>query len=476
MTTFVHKGAASVRNFTSAAIAAALSFTAVLAHAQSNEAQDTDSALVHDDGTPFTTDEKIAFLLQELDTLKRQRDLDQELAQKAADKTPVATLDKKGLKYVSADQTYDLGLNAQVNVDVHSFGNDSGAFIDETQDRLLRLTFSGRAGNASFRLVPEFGGTSSAAASIVDGYVEYKFGDHALVRAGKFKSPLGLERLQADADVIWTERGHSTNLVPNRDVGFQLSGTALSNTVEYQVGVFNGASDNVNFNNDLDNKKDIAWRVFAQPFANTDLVALQGFGIGVAGSDGKHLGNTTNTQLSTYRTPGQQTFFRYATGVYSSGKETRFNPQAWFYFENFGVLADYVEARQDVKLNTTSARLKHRALDVSGSWVLTGESLSYKGGVKPNADFNPGKGGWGAVELTARYGYTDIDDATFTSGFASLSSSASKAESTGFGVGWYWSENLKLLADFDHTKFTRGSTTGDRPAEDFASGRIQFRY
>ncbi len=469
-----------MRNFKSslslAAVAAALALTPVLAHAQDDDTP-APSPFVHADGTPFTTDEKIAALQEELDTLKRQHDLDQELAAKAADKTPQATLDKKGLKFVSPDGKYTLGLNAQVNVDVHSFGNDGGAFVDELQDRLVRLTFTGQAGNASFRVVPEFGGTSSAAASIVDGYVEYKFADLFQLRAGKFKSPLGLERLQSDPDVIWTERGNSTNLVPNRDDGIQLFGTGWSGALEYQLGVFNGATDGVNLNNDLDNKKDIAGRVFVQPFANSDIVALQGLGIGWAGSDGKHLGSTTNTELASYKTPGQQTFFKYASNVFSNGKETRSNPEAWFYLENFGVLADYVDVKQAVKLASATATLEHKALDVSGSWVLTGETLSYKGGVKPTHDFNPNGSGWGALELTARYGYTDIDNATFTGGFASASASASKATSTGFGLAWYWSENMKVMADFDRTKFVGGAAAGgNRPTEDFASGRFQFRY
>ncbi|MGZ3304513.1 MAG: OprO/OprP family phosphate-selective porin [Asticcacaulis sp.] len=434
------------------------------------------SPFVHDDGTPFTADEKIELLQQELDTLKRQRDLDQEVSTAAAAKTPVATLDRKGLSFTSADGKYQFAINAQVNVDADSFGGDGGTLQDQIQDRLIRPTFSGRAGNASFRFTPELGGSSSAAASIVDAYVEYKVSDPIQFRAGKFKSPIGLERLQSDADVIWTERGHSTNLVPNRDVGYQLFGTALGGSVEYQVALLDGAADGVNFNNDTDNHKDIAARVFAQPFAQSDIVWLQGLGVGYAATDGKHIGNATTTQLPTYKSPGQQTFFKYAANVFANGKETRSNPEAWFYLNNFGLLADYVEATQDVRLGVNTARLKNRALDVSGSWILTGETASYKGGVKPAHDFAIDGSGWGAWEITARYGYTDVDNAAFTGGFASLSSSASKATSTGVGIGWYLSENLKLLADWDHTKFVRGAAVGNRLTEDFASGRVQFRY
>jgi len=451
---------------------AALTFIAPSAFAQ--DAQK--SVFVHDDGTPFTADEKIEFLQQELDTLKRQRDLDQEVSAGAAAKTATATLDGKGLVFSSPDGRYQFAINAQVNVDADGFGHDGGALQDQIQNRLIRPTFSGRAGNASFKITPELGGSSTAAASIVDAYVEYKVSDPIQFRFGKFKAPIGLERLQADADVLWTERGHSTNLVPNRDVGYLAFGTLASGAVEYQIGALNGAADGVNFNNDLDNHKDLVYRVFTQPFAQTDFVWLQGLGVGYAGTDGNHTGDATNTQLPSYKTPGQQTFFKYASNAVSNGKETRSNPEAWFYLNNFGLLVDYVEARQDVRLGASTARLKNRALDVSGSWILTGEAATFKGGVKPYHDFNIDGSGWGAWELTARYGYTDIDDAAFTGGFAFLSSSASKATSTGFGIAWYLSQNLKLLADFDKTRFARGAATGNRPDETFTSGRVQFRY
>ena len=458
-----------------AAMAVALTFAAPAAFAQ-DQSSGQKSIFVHEDGTPFTADEKIELLQQELDTLKRQRDLDQEVATGAAAKQATASLDSKGLLFTSPDGKYAFGINAQVNVDADGFGKDGGTLTDQIQDRLIRPTFSGRAGNASFLITTELGGSSVAASSIVDAYVAYKVSDPIQFKFGKYKSPIGLERLQADADVLWTERGNSTNLVPNRDVGYELFGTLAGGQVEYQLAELDGAADGVNFSNDLDNRKDLAYRVFALPFAQTDFVWLQGFGLGFAGTDGNHVGTTTNTELPAYKTTGQQTFFKYNANVFAYGKETRTNPEAYFYLNNFSLLADYVEEKQGVKLGTSVAQLKNKALDISGSWIITGEQASFKGGVKPFHDFNINGSGWGAWELTARYGYTDIDDAAFTGGFASLSSSASKATSTGFGLAWYLSQNLKLLADVDKTKFVRGAATGNRPDENFTSGRVQFRY
>lgn len=463
----------------SLALGLATALTPVLAHAQ-NTGQDGDAQpapFIHPDGSAFTTDEKIDALQAQLNTLKSQRDLDQELADKAAAKTPVATLDKKGLKFVSADGKYELDINAQVNIDARNYGSGASAGSDDVFARLIRPTISGRAGNAFFKVTPEFAGSSVSSASLVDGYIGYKFSNAAQIQAGKFKSPIGLERLQSAADILFTERGHSTNLVPNRDSGVQLSGNLIPNVLEYQLGVFDGATDNANIANDSDNQKDVAYRIFATPFSQSGAVWLQGFGIGWAGSTGKHLGNATTTQLPSYKTPGQLTFFKFASGAFANGKETRSNPEAYFYLNNFGLLADYVEAKQQVANAVKSAELTQRALDVSGSWVLTGESVGFKGGVKPAHDFNPKNGGWGALELVARYGYTDIDNAAFTDGFASISSAASKATSTGVGLSWYWSENVKWLLDYDQTKFKGGAAAGaDRADEKFTSAAIQFRY
>ncbi|HTN39746.1 MAG TPA: hypothetical protein VLZ84_01255, partial [Asticcacaulis sp.] len=120
------------------ALTAAFAFTPAIASAQDAPAATGDTAL--------TYEERIARLEQELDTLKRQRELDQEITTATAAKTPVATLDKKGLSFTSADGKYAFGINAQVNVDVHSFSNDGGTLRDEVVGRLIRPTFSGKAG------------------------------------------------------------------------------------------------------------------------------------------------------------------------------------------------------------------------------------------------------------------------------------------------------------------------------------------
>jgi hypothetical protein len=63
-----------------------------------------------------------------------------------------------------------------------------------------------------FRIMPDFGGGTSA---LFDGYVECRFSKALRVRAGKFKPPLGLERLRSATDLDFVERGAPTSLAPS---------------------------------------------------------------------------------------------------------------------------------------------------------------------------------------------------------------------------------------------------------------------
>ena len=154
--------------------------------------------------------------------------------------------------------------------------------------------------------MPDFGGGQVA---LLDAYWEGKFDPAFSVRAGKFKPPIGYERIQSATDINFAERGLPTNLAPSRDIGLQVGGEATG-VFEYQVGIFNGAPDLASADGDLNDSKDLAARVFVQPFKDG---ALRGVGIGLSGSTGVEQGNATATDLAGYRSASQQTFFRYRT-------------------------------------------------------------------------------------------------------------------------------------------------------------------
>jgi phosphate-selective porin OprO/OprP len=314
---------------------------------------------------------------------------------------------------------------------------------------------------------------------LFDGYLEGRFSPAFRVRAGKFKPPVGLERLQSATDTFFVERAFPTALVPSRDLGIQISGDLAGGGVNYAVGYFNGVPDGVNGGDvDVEDSKDVAARVSFTPFAKGG-GTWKGLGFGVAASQGSATGTVTATALAGYRTPGQQTFFSYRTDgtpagtAIADGDRTRLSPQAYLYLGQFGLLAEHVTSSQEVRRGTVVEELENEAWQVAGSWAIGGEP-SFRG-VNPKQVFDPAAKTWGAFELVARISRLEVDDAAFPL-FANPASAASAAESLGFGVNWYLNRNLRLMLDYERTEFEGGAAAGDREDENALLSRFQIAF
>jgi len=340
-----------------------------------------------------------------------------------------------------------------------------------------------------FRVMPDFAGGKPA---LVDAFVAARFAPFFVVQAGKFKAPVGLERLQPDQYNRFVELGLPSSLVPNRDEGVQLGGDIAGGVVSYAIGSFIGVTDGASTDAaplpDVDNdngKKDWEGRLFTQPFIASANPYLRGFGAGIAGTYVDFTASAATPQLPSYKTPGQQTFFTYRTsvaattttaainGTYANGQRDRWSPQLFYYVGRVGVLGEYVESSQDVsrKLTSTltrSGRIDNSAWQASLSYFLTGEAESYNS-FAPHSTFRPGYPGWGAWELVARYHELRVDEAAFAGGlnsFADPTVSARAARALGVGLNWYLNTNFKWMFDYERTRFDGGAPNGgDRPDE-----------
>ena len=116
--------------------------------------------------------------------------------------------------------------------------------------------------------------------------------------------------------------------------------------LSYAAGVFNGVGDGRNTtNSDFEDHREVAGRLFVQPFKGTTVSVLQGLGFGVGGSWGNVCSNATGL-TSGYLTDGQQQFFAYTNGAVANGDHWRIAPQAYYYWGPFGVLGEYVISNQ----------------------------------------------------------------------------------------------------------------------------------
>ncbi len=432
-------------------------------------------------GTTTTDTAKLEEQEQQIRVLERKFELQQEANEAAAKSAATAKASPQGFSLASADGRNVVKFKGNFAFDGRWFLDD---VTPDTADtwllRKVRPAFEGTLyGIFDFRLQPDFAGGKSI---ILDAYAAARLRPWAVIQAGKFKGPVGLERLQADQFNRFMELGLPSQLVPNRDMGVQWSGAAGKGVFTWQLGYFNGATDGIstdsNSSPDVDNDGEKQWqgRVFTNPFAQSDIYALRNLGFGIGGSYGDRLGSPTSPLLASVRTPGQQSISVYRTNTatsplnnatYADGDSVRWSPQLYYSWNNFGLLSEYVESSQDVSrqisaTETRSDTIDNTAWQVQLAWFLTGEDESYSSFDTQNP-FRVNAPGWGAWELVARYHELHVDDAAFIGGANSFSDPARTPRSisaVGVGLNWYLNQNVKWQLDYEVARFDGGAAGG----------------
>jgi phosphate-selective porin OprO/OprP len=425
---------------------------------------------------------------QKILVLERKLEIKEQADKATAASSAVAKASDRGFSLQSADGQNQVRLRGVLHFDGRFMVDDDSDLTDEWQATRVRPILEGTVGGIyDFRFTPDFGRGRTV---IQDAYVTGRFLPEFQVTAGKFKAPVGLERLQSADDIRFVSRAFPTSLAPNRDLGLQAAGNLAGNRLSYAVAFLNGSNDGASSETfgdvDLNDDKEWAARLFAHPFAESDHFALRGLGVGIAGSYTDQVGTAAQPLLPTFRTPAQATFFRYragATPTLADGERTRLAPQLYYYVGSFGLIGEYTKVSQEVSRATgTSARsdtVDTTAWQLAASWFLTGEEASFRG-FRPNSVFAVGKDGWGAFELAARYHQLSIDGAAFAGSAASFADpavSARKATGYSLGLNWYLNQNVKWVLNYEHTSFEGGAPGGgDRPDEQAVLTRVALGF
>ena len=423
---------------------------------------------------------------QAIKVLERRLEIKEETDATAAKSAGVVKASEKGFTVQSADGANNVKLRGVLHVDGRALLSEDDTIVDDQfLLRRVRPIVEGTVGGIyDFRFTPDF---AQGRTVIQDAYVTGRFAPGFQLTAGKFKAPIGLERLQSANDIRFVERAYPTQLVTNRDIGLQVAGNLLEDRLAYQVAYLNGSNDGRSSEDfadvEVNDDKEWAGRIFAQPFANSDSFALRGLGFGVAGSYTSQEGNATQTLLPQYRTPAQSTFFKYRSAAVATGDRTRVAPQFYYYAGRFGLLGEWTEVSQDVAMPGTLGvredQVDTTAWQIQAAFFLTGEEESFKG-YKPNSVFSFENGTWGGWEIVARYHELEVDDAAFAGGadsFADPLASARKASTIGVGLNWYLNQNLKWVLNYEVTSFEGGAPDGgDRDDEEAVLTRVAVGF
>jgi phosphate-selective porin OprO/OprP len=415
--------------------------------------------------------------------------------------TPVITsFGSDGFTLKSADGANVLRLRGNVSVDGRYF---TDSYTPPTADtwlvRRLRPTLEGTIdGRYDFRIMPDFAMGKSI---VQDAWAAARVQPWLVLTFGKFKAPMGLERLQLEQFARFIEPALTADLLPYRDLGFKVGGAFGGGVLSYDVGVFDGVLDsgstdgNTSPDFNSTGKFTFEGRAFAKPFLDLDADFLRGLGLGVAGSYVNNRGTvtsaTTNALLASYKTTGQQPLFSYRSDTLVSGAvnnatiaqgiERRLAPQFNYYYRSLGLLGEYVQVdqqvqRQVVATSVRHATLRHDAWQLQASFFLTGEDEGYEKAA-PRRDL--GHGGLGALELVARYHAIHFDSAAFdgaANSFANPATAVRDAHAVGVGINWYFNRNVKTQLDYEVTHFDGGFASGNRPNEQVLTSQFALIF
>lgn len=441
--------------------------------------------------------------------VRRVEILEEQAAAKAKEpkETPWFAAGEKGFAFRSSDGLYLLRIHGQLQIDTRWFLND-GALSDKADTfliRRMRPSIDGTLfGLVDYKFTPEFAG---GALAVFDAYADVHPFSWLRLRAGKFKTPLGLERLQSDPDLVFMERALTQDLTPQRDVGAALGGEIAGGIVTYSLGIYNGAADSANTDVDTNHAKDFVGRLLIQPFKAEALSGLGSLGLHFAASTGNRFGTPTATQLPSYKSGGQNTIFNYLSSttdqtgtVFAHLRQSRINPGLYYYFGGFGVLGEYVWDKQEVQKGNNTTTLVNQAAHATASFVINGKN-GYDGAT-PNSVLDFSKGTWGALEIGVRWNYLKADDATFgnlanpgLSAFAAdITKTPSKAQGFGGAINYVPSRTFRLAVNFEQTRFTGGAagpkvaatdvngaavmvtSSANRKTENALLGRVQVNF
>lgn len=389
--------------------------------------------------------------------------------------TPAARVvaGQDGFTIESGNTDFRLQIGLLLQADGRFALDDPGGQVtDAFALRRLRPYLRGRFSRRfEFYLNPDFAGGTLV---VQDAYVDTVFSSAFRLRAGKAKTPFGLERLHSASNLTFFERALPTALVPNRDVGIQVLGDISGGLVSYLAGITNGVADGGSGDTEANDSKDVSGRLVVKPFSRFETGALKGLGLAVSGSRGRESGATALPSFKT-ATLGQS-FFSYASGVVADGTRTRYSPQVFYYNSAFGGWAEYVHTETAVTKGAVAGQnVGVDAWQVAGSFVLTGEAATdARTGVRPRHNFDFGQGHLGAFQIAARYHTLRVGENAFTLGLAAANASR-KAEAWTVGLNWFLTGNFGYTFNFERTVFD-GDANGARKAENAAVFRTQVSF
>jgi len=352
--------------------------------------------------------------------------------------TELSVVWEDGLRFRTEDGAVELRIGGRVHQD-WTFWSEGGALerlvggLDSGNEfRRARIHLQGVLGDAvEFKLQYDFAGGDAALKDVYLGTT----GHRVDLRMGHFKEPFSLEEMTSSNDSTFVERALPNVFAPARNAGFMVHGTVVEERAWWAAGLFRESDD---FGLGQGDDYNLTGRLAGIAWDREDLLVHLGASLGYRNVD-------ADSTLRFRQRPEVHLSPRFVdTGVFPAESAALLGAEAALVAGAFSAQGEYIRTA------VASAALGDPALDgyyVFGSFLLTGESRSYRGGVfrgvAPRRDFLTA-GGPGAWEVALRLSGLDLDDGLLAGG---------ELTDLTLGVNWYWNANLRMM--FDVTRAER---------------------
>jgi phosphate-selective porin OprO/OprP len=424
--------------------------------------------------------------------------------------------------------------NATTNTPTYNSDRDTAGMADQFEMRRARIGVKGKMfEHFDYEVIGNLVGSNT---NIIDvAYVNAGMYKQAQLKLGQFKQPFNLEEYGTSSNNIdFMERSYVNQLTPAKKTGAMLHGVPTAG-VTYAASVYQ--QNNFGETDSENTGKGFAGR------ATLNFAELAGWGdsvfhVGAAGFDSEYgvlptsssNGGYCSTSSACVETNGTVVSFRSAgrglSNAYraqiggdlaktggSMPSNTAANVQNKAYGLEmamakgpFKIQGEYTDQSFDASLasdSTKFVRADAEAYYVEALWMLTGENYSswYKngawGGIKPTSNFDIGTGkGKGAWEIGVRYDAFNVDNVAIGgtgsriqgsylnsngSGSSTTNSVGGGAETYTVGIKWQLTPNMRVLANYAHTKFDNkfravDTTIENITKEDLLMVRSQFSF
>lgn len=374
------------------------------------------------------------------------------------------SLDKKGLRFSSADDAFKLKIGGRVHLQTGYHVGDNGLATNGTEVRRARIYIKGVLWN-DWKYVSEFDFAGNKV-TVKDLNVSYRGLDWLQITAGNQKQNISMELQESTNDIMFIERSLVNSLTEktfNRALGLHFKSAGKDWSA--QLGVYgDGVTDQ---KTPGDEGWGISSRISYAPINTKSHVLHTGASVG-------YRDMTSGTVKLGYETTHMSNLDLTKATITKVSDMTIAIAELAYMYGPFSIQSEYAHMWL---ARTTGSDLNFDAWYVQAAWTLTGESRSYKGSdgefkrLKPSQEFGFGQGsGWGAVELALRYDENDLNSGNIIGGTEKAFTAV---------ANWYLNENIRLMADY-RTAFDvspQAAFTGTRVDNIHAfTGRIQLTF